>query len=322
MGPVQLLVVVLGAALLAGCGQAPPAGTSATAGLTAKAPDPTRSASGRGPAVPASPAGSASPALPDASGLARRAEAAARASSSGPRVLGADVSWPQCPKGMGIPQKRSKGLPMPGRAARFVVIGLTNSPSFTVNPCLRSQVDWVRTRHLRASAYSVVSYPDDRTASALGTRGPFPADDRLGRLRNVGYRAAAFNVASMRRAGLLSPAVWIDVESVPGFPWSNDTTANAAVVQGAARGYDDAGLMVGVYSTPALWRSVVGDLRLGVPEWRAAGQTSMAEALRRCRPDWSIQGGTAVLGQWVEGTSDRDVTCPGAPASGRWFHQY
>jgi hypothetical protein len=68
---------------------------------------------------------------------------------------------------------------------------------------------------------------------------------------------------------------------------------------------------------------VVGDFALGVPEWRAAGQTSIEEARRRCGDDWVIQGGPAVLGQWVEDNRDRNVTCPGISADlGRWFHQY
>ncbi len=108
-----------------------------------------------------------------------------------------------------------------------------------------------------------------------------------------------------------APIVWVDVEHVPDFEWSDDLEANAAVVQGAARGYADAGYEVGVYSTPHLWRDVVGDLALGLPEWRAAGQTSQAEALARCGEDWQIQGGPAVLGQWVAGQRDLDVTCPG-----------
>src|SRR5918994_3028712 len=78
-------------------------------------------------------------------------------------VLGADVSWPQCPKGMGIPEKRSKGLPMPIDEAEFVIMGLTNGPGFTPNPCLAEQVAWVQERELMAAAYAVSSYPDAAT---------------------------------------------------------------------------------------------------------------------------------------------------------------
>jgi hypothetical protein len=225
-------------------------------------------------------------------------------------VLGGDISWPQCPKGLGIPEKRSEGLPLPDSSARFVVIGLTNGPGFVANPCLQSQLAWARGQHLLVSAYSVISGP---------TR--FSPDGVTG--EELGRRQAQFNVASMKRAGFQTPIVWLDVESVPHFDWSSDKQANAAVVRGAAKGYTDAGYTVGVYSTPYLYDSVVGDLEMHVPEWRAAGQTSRAEALNRCGKDWVIQGGTGVLGQWVEDQRDRNVTCPGASMElPRWFHQY
>jgi hypothetical protein len=265
----------------------------------------------------------------DAAELAAAAQAAATAVPSvaaipprdGP-VLGGDISWPQCPKGMGIPHKRTLGLPLPGDEAEYVVIGLTNGPGFHVNPCLQSQVDWARSRHLLVAAYAVASFPDDAALAEYGSQGPFDAGTRLGRLQNAGYQQARFNVASLERTGLQTPIVWIDVESVPHYDWSSSVSDNAAVVQGVARGYLDAGLSIGVYSTPYLWAGVVGDLALGVPEWRAAGQTSMAEALDRCGGDWVIQGGQAVLGQWVEGNRDRNVTCPGAERElGAWFAQ-
>lgn len=238
-------------------------------------------------------------------------------------VLGGDISWPQCPKGMGIPERRSQGQPMPLPSARYVIIGLTNGPAFTPNPCLVEQVAWVRERKLLAAAYAVASYPDDRTVGRYADAGPFDGGKRLGALANVGYQQARYNLTSMRAAGLDSPLVWIDVEPVIGFDWSVDPAANAAVVQGAARGYTDAGYRIGVYSTPYLWEQIVGDLTLGVPEWRAAGQTSRAEALDRCGDDWMIQGGEAVLGQWVEADRDLDVTCPGAHRRlGRFFHQF
>ena len=239
------------------------------------------------------------------------------------QVFGADASWPQCPKGMGIPQKRTEGRPMPTEAAEFVVLGLTNGPSFVANPCLDSQVHWVKDRHLLAAAYSVVSFPDRRTLAELGDQGPFPGDTRLGALRNVGYQAALYNLATMRRAGLQSPVLWIDVEPVVGFDWSGDLEANAAVVQGVARGYRDGGFRIGFYSLASLWSRVVGGLRFGAPEWRPAGPRGLGEALDRCGEDWSFQGGPAVFGQWIEDGRDRDVTCPGAVSDlGAWFHQY
>lgn len=235
-------------------------------------------------------------------------------------VLGGDISWPQCPTGMGIPQRRTLGLPMPLPAAEYVVVGLTNGPGFYPNPCLADQVAWVRDRGLLLAAYAVLSYPDDDTLERFGDDGPHDGSTALGALRNIGYQQALYNIRSMRATGLDSPIVWLDVEPVALFDWSDDPVANAAVVEGSRRGYEDAGYRVGVYSTPYLWEQIVGDLALGVPEWRAAGQTSRREALARCGSAWSIQGGEAVMGQWVEASRDHDVTCPGISRDlGRWF---
>ncbi|MET0953639.1 MAG: hypothetical protein ABWX57_10140 [Aeromicrobium sp.] len=264
--------------------------------------------------------------------LAEAAEEEASGAPRGPRpprpvfggpVLGGDLGWPQCPRGMGIPERRTLGAPMPLKEARYVVVGLTNGPGFSANPCLADQVDWARRHRLLTAAYAVASHPDAGTVARYGTDGPFDASTRLGALANTGYQQARFNVASMVDAGLRSPIVWIDVEPVPDFEWSADPVANAAVVRGAARGYVDAGYRIGVYSTPHLWAQIVDDLALGVPEWRAAGETSRAEAARRCGQEWAIQGGDPVLAQWLENARDHNVTCPGVHRQlTRWFHSY
>jgi hypothetical protein len=212
---------------------------------------------------------------------------------------------------------------MPTDAARFVVLGLTNGPGFTENPCLADQVQWVKDRHLLAAAYAVVSRPSRDQLAEHGGRGPFDADTDLGRQANAGYQQALAAVATMRRAGLETPLVWLDVEHVPDFEWGEDLAANGSVVQGAAQGYADAGYRVGVYSTPSLWADVVGDLALGLPEWRPAGQSPRETALERCGDDWRVQGGDAVMVQWVAERRDLDVTCPGAvDRAGKWFRQY
>jgi hypothetical protein len=313
------------AAVLVGCGGSTPSGAPPL--------PPVSTPTATDTAVDGAPGGDAGDPGADASDLAKLAEEAARSAGQQPtsdiaprdgEVLGGDVSWPQCPPGTGIPEKQGKGLPMPLPEAEYVVLGLTNGPGFTPNPCLADQVAWARTNDVLVSVYAVSSYPSAETLKKHGADGPYEATDRLGRLRNVGYQQARFNIGTMGQVGLVSPIVWIDVEPVPNFDWSADLQANAAVIEGVARGYTDAGFTIGVYSTPHLYRSVVGDLSLGgVPEWRAAGQTSRAEALERCGPDWSIQGGTAVMGQWVEQQRDLNLTCPGVAADlGRWFHRF
>lgn len=327
MGRRGAAVVVLTALLpaLVACGGSdkpsgapprPPASTTATASPTD---------SGK-------PGGDAGDPGADASDLAKAAEDLAREGSQptsdiAPRdgeVLGGDVSWPQCPKGTGIPQKQGKGLPMPLPTAEYVVLGLTNGPGFTPNPCLADQVQWAKDNDVLVSVYAVSSYPSAATLRDEGANGPYDASTTIGQLKNVGYAQARFNIGTMATVGLLSPIVWIDVEPVPDFEWSGNLRANAAVIEGVARGYVDAGFRIGVYSTPSLYERVVGDFDLGgVPEWRAAGQTSKAEALDRCGDDWSIQGGTAVMGQWVAAQRDQNVTCPGIAADlGQWFHRF
>ncbi|MFS3129533.1 hypothetical protein ACLM5J_14125 [Nocardioides sp. Bht2] len=292
------------------------------------ASDPAEPEAAAVPSAPPTTSAAPTPADPEQlAKLAEEAEAAAKEAAEKPveritePVIGADISWPQCPKGMGIPERRTEGMPMPTPDARYVIIGLTNGPGFTANPCLGDQVAWAAEQKLATSAYAVASYPDEVTLDRFGTEGPF-AKTKLGRLRNVGYQQAAFNVKSMQAAGLSTPMLWIDVEPVPDFDWSDDLVANAAVVQGLARGYIDAGMKIGIYSTPHLWRRAVGDLALGVPEWRAAGQTSQSEALTRCGDDWQIQGGDAVFGQWVANHRDYNVTCPSVTSLTPWFHQY
>lgn len=313
-------LAVLLAAVLAGCGDRPAAEGS-------PGPTPHATPSAVRPSAPTTTEGNGDmvPPLPDLSRTPKPTllPPSATAGPATGRTFGADASWPQCPKGMGIPQKRTEGRPMPTSAARFVVLGLTNGPSFVANPCLEDQVAWVKERHLMAAAYSVVSYPDDATLAKLRGRGPFPGDTRLGGLRNVGYQAALYNLDTMQRAGLQTPVLWIDVEPVTGFDWSPDVVANAAVVQGVERGYRDAGFRIGYYSIGSLWTRVVGTLRSGAPEWRPAGERGLAEALRRCGDDWSFGGGHGVLGQWIEAGRDRNVVCPGAmPDLRQWFHQY
>jgi hypothetical protein len=227
--------------------------------------------------------------------------------------LGHDISWPNCPVGSGIPERRTLGLPLPAPSSRFVVIGLTNGPGFYANPCLGDQVAFARRRHLWTAAYAVVTYPTEDQLRELGSAGPRAGDDLAGRLFNTGWAQARFNLGSMQAAGLTTPILWLDVEPVrPPAPWSADVAANRVVLEGSMAAYRQAGLRLGVYSTPYLWRTVVGDVDYGLPEWRAAGATSMARALEVCAGE-AIQGGVPVLGQWLDGV-DKNVLCPGRPA--------
>lgn len=315
------LVGVALAGVLAGCSASPDAsapGPTPTSTATDPAADPAAE-----PTHVSTPEATAAPTPPPSPTRDPLADLVEGIEVDEGEVLGADMSWPQCPPGMGIPEKRSSGQPLPVAEARYVILGLTNGPGFHPNPCLADQVAHVRSNHEMVAAYAVASYPPADRIERHGADGPFDGSTTAGALANTGYQQALFNVDSMRAADLQSPIVWIDVEPVPDFEWSADLSANAAVVTGIARGYEDAGYRIGVYSTPLLWSGVVGDLEFGVPEWRAAGQTSRDEALDRCGDDWVIQGGEAVLGQWVEDARDMNVTCPGISVDlAPWFHRF
>ena len=226
---------------------------------------------------------------------------------------GADISWPNCPKGMGIKSRRTQGLPMPKKHARFVVIGLTNGPGFYPNPCIARQVRWAEERGIHVGVYAMTTYPKRRQLRRYGDQGPWPTGSLKGRLRNAGYAQARFNLATMQRVGLTNTFIWIDVEPYPVAPWTGNRTRNRAVLGGVMRGYREAGMEMGLYTSPNSWRSIIGTKRYGLPEWRTAGghpwsRTHYGSARRMCRAS-SVQGGPVLMAQWWDTRRDYDLLC-------------
>ena len=245
------------------------------------------------------------------------AAVAAPAPAPAPRdltVQGADVSWPQCPPGTGIPGRKGLGLPMPSTAAQFVVVGLTNGPGFTRNPCLTTQLAWARARAIQTAAYAVASYPTAAQLRRYAQAGPYRGTTWRGRLRNVGYAEARYNLATLSAVGLSVPHIWVDVESYPFRPWSRSILGNRALVRGALQGYRDAGLTVGIYSTPLQFAQIAGWVGWAVPEWHTAGSRGRSTALARCAES-PFTGGPVVLSQWWTSRADHDLTCPAATPS-------
>lgn len=231
-------------------------------------------------------------------------------------VKGADASWPNCPKGMGIPSRRSSGLPMPNKDAKFVVLGVTNGPGFYPNPCLARQVKWARGAGVLVGTYAMTTYPTTKQVDSYGQTGPWPATSRVGRLRNAGYAQAEFNLATLKRVGLTTNFMWVDVEPYPVAPWSGSKTRNKAVLDGVLRGYRDAGLSVGFYTSPGPWADIIGSARYRLPEWRTAGghpwsTTNYGSARRMCSVS-SVQGGRILMAQWWDRKRDHDLLCPTA----------
>lgn len=239
----------------------------------------------------------------------------AQAADSVP-VKGADASWPNCPKGMGIPSRKSKGLPMPAKDAKFVILGLTNGPGFYPNPCLQSQVNWARTRGMWVGTYAMTTYPKPAQLRTYGQSGPWAPNTRSNRLRNAGYAQAQFNLATMDRVGLSKEFMWVDVEPYEVAPWSSSRTRNKAVLDGVLKGYRDAGVATGFYTSPGPWQDIIGSARYGLPEWRTAGghpwsDTGYPDARRMCSVS-SVQGGPILVAQWWDTKRDHDLLCPRA----------
>ena len=173
----------------------------------------------------------------------------------------------------------------------------------------------------------VSSYPRPAELVRYGAAGPFRTDTRAGRLHNVGWAQAQFNLTTMSEAGYLSPMVWVDVEPVTGWPWSSNRSQNRAVVSGIIDGYHKAGLKTGIYSTQSLWAGIVGSTRFeSCPEWRTAGGRGKVECELICAASPpASRAGLLVLAQWWRGERDLDVACPGhrtTAAMRTYFHRY
>jgi Putative peptidoglycan binding domain len=243
---------------------------------------------------------------------AERAVAHVAEAIPGVRLTGGDISWPNCPKGMGIPSRLSEGQPLPRASASLLVVGLTNGPGFTPNPCLAAQVAWASSRGLWTSAYAMTTFPTTLELATYGATGPWSALEHIGALRNAGYAQAMVNVAAMHATGLVAPFVWVDVEPYAVAPWSRSIDDNRDVVRGVVRGYEDSGYRVGFYSYDRGWRAVVGAWRKAAyPAWVPVGHSTngLAVASARCASA-SFSGGEVLLAQWVDANRDEDVTCP------------
>lgn len=260
-------------------------------------------------------------AVPPAPGGAPSAASVAVAATP---LRGGDVSWPQCPRGMGVPGRRTLGLPMPTRKARFVIVGLTNGRAFTRNPCLASQLSWVARRSLPVAGYTMLSYPTSAELKKYAASGPYTTATLTGRLRNYGYAQTRYALANAARAGLAAPLVWVDVEPRAERPWSSRTARNRAVITGALRAIRARHLRAGIYSYAYAWRTLTGSWQLDLPLWMPSGSHASTWAKRRsaalaaCRRT-SFTGGALVMTQWVWNNRDYDIACPPLRDPADWF---
>jgi len=234
-------------------------------------------------------------------------------------VRGADISWPNCPKGMGVPGRRTQGLPLPTAQAQFFVIGLTNGRAFTRNPCLAAHLGAARARGVPVSAYTMLSYPNAGERRAHGSSGPFGTATWADRIANVGYAQAAFALDTMAAAQFPSPFVWIDVEPRVERRWSRTKANNQALIRGALLAAADRGIGSGIYTYALAWQQITGGMLLDVPLWAPGHSHAKTFDGRMLQTSQScarvgFTGGPLVMTQWVWRNRDHNVTCPAIEA--------
>ena len=89
---------------------------------------------------------------------------------------------------------------------------------------------------------------------------------------NAGYQAASYAYGDAQADGAGSTTIpwWLDVETADA-NWSGNLSENAQFVQGALNAlHETAGIPdVGIYASPGVWNSIVGNYQPSVPYWMA-----------------------------------------------------
>jgi len=193
--------------------------------------------------------------------------------------VGYDVSYPQC------------GRTPPKRAA-FGIVGVNGGAPRTSNPCFSAQVTWARTTQANA-VYLNTSWSGRGDPAAYGRA---LVDDAIERERQAGVTGVSM--------------WWLDVELAN--TWNGSTQENATVLDAMAARLQQAGVRVGIYSSPAMWQEIAGDWAPGLPVWNATGPGTRSSATAGCAE--SFAGSASAMVQWVEKSGarllDHNLVCP------------
>jgi hypothetical protein len=194
---------------------------------------------------------------------------------------------------------------------------VTGGREFRYNRCLAEQ--WAWARNSAAGVYVNVNFPrtpDELARGATSTRQPDCAPDALGCVAyNFGFNGVQDALAYAGSAGVQVPFVWLDVEQLN--YWTDNKPLNAIVLRGAIDAVREAGMEVGIYSTPLQFRKIMGDEQPGVPVW-TAGANGLGAVAGYCA-ERGFGGGPAVLVQLLPGQYDPNLACPGAGPLSRYF---
>lgn len=260
-------------------------------------------------------------------GLAALGAPPALAAPDGPGVsggstqaaIGIDVSWPQC--GQSLPADRA-----------FGIIGVNGGKANTTNPCLADQLRWAVESRGGTFQSTVQLYVNTGNPGGSAPSSPWPSggstpygtcngSDSLACAWQYGWDRAMEDMAvrlapAAQAAGLMtSPTAytwWLDVET--GNTWQSDTAANRADLEGMAAAFRHEGVRAGVYSSPYMWREIVGTVDslsplYGLNSW-LPGAISLKGAVANCGLDPLTAGGRVVLTQYTTDL-DYNYSCSG-----------
>ncbi len=140
------------------------------------------------------------------------------------------------------------------------IVQVDGSSSGNKNPCLAQEAAWAGGG---LNLYTYLTYGTSST-SEPGCNGDTSC--------NAGYQAGVSAYADAQNAGAGSTTIpwWLDVETASA-NWSGNVSENAQFVQGALNAlHETEGIPdVGIYASPGVWNTIVGDYTPSVPYWMA-----------------------------------------------------
>ena len=152
---------------------------------------------------------------------------------------------------------------LPGGDHQIGIVQVDGSSSGNLNSCLSSELAWAGSG---LNLYTYLTYTTSAT-NEPGCNGDTSC--------NAGYQAGIHAYTDAYNAGAGSSATpwWLDVEnnSATIGAWSTNLQENAQFVQGALNAlHETEGIAdVGIYASPGVWNTIVGNYAPSVPYWMA-----------------------------------------------------
>jgi hypothetical protein len=140
------------------------------------------------------------------------------------------------------------------------IVQVDGSSGGNTNPCLAQEAAWAGGG---LNLYTYLTYGTSAT-NEPGCNGDTSC--------NAGYQAGISAYTDAQNAGAGSTTIpwWLDVETADA-NWSGNLGENAQFVQGALNAlHESEGIPdVGIYASPGVWNTIVGDYTPSVPYWMA-----------------------------------------------------